>query len=184
VKILERAMNKLEKSNREHDIALARKGSDRAFSRLIEEELTYMYRISKSILQREADVEDAVQETVIKAWTQLRTLKDDRYFKTWLIRILINQCNEILRKQKRIVLTDEDISSFEEFIDSDERVALKDAINRLDNELRTVIILCYFEDLSYSEISYVLGIPEGTVKSRLSRAKNKLNNSLSDRIGG
>jgi len=177
-------MKRVEKSSREKDIALARKGDDRAFSRIIEEELVYMYRISNSILHREADVEDGVQETVIKAWRQLPTLKDDRYFKTWLIRILINQCNEILRKQKRIVLMDENPCASEEFADSSDRIALKDAINRLDNELRTVIILYYFEDLSYSEIAYVLGTPEGTVKSRLSRAKNKLNKALSDRIGG
>ena len=181
---MENAVNRLERSTREQDIALARKGDDRAFSRLIEEELLYMYRISKSILQHEADVEDAVQEAVIKAWTQLRSLKDNRYFKTWLIRILINQCNEILRKQKRIVLTNDNINFTEDYEDSSERMALKDAINRLDGEQRTVIILFYFEDLSYSEISYALGIPEGTVKSRLSRAKNKLNNLLSDRIGG
>lgn len=156
-------------------------GDQDAFSRLIEYNLNYMYRISKAILySNEADIEDAIQETIIKAWKHLHTLKNEDYFKTWLIRILINECKELLRKQKKVLLAANSVYTSENFIKNSEKIEIRDAINRLENDLRTIVILFYFEDLPHKEISYILEIPEGTVKSRLSRAKNKLSKLLKE----
>lgn len=162
------------------DIELARSGDQHAFSRLIEYYLKYMYRTSKAILYGEADAEDAIQETIIKAWTHLHKLENDDYFKTWLTRILVNECNNILRKRKKFHLTDQIFAVSENFAGSSERIELRDAINRLEEDLRTIVVLFYFEDLSQKEIAYIMKIPEGTVKSRLSRAKNKLSNLLEE----
>lgn len=164
----------------EKDIALSQKGDKQAFGRLIEGSLTYLYRISRSIVTNEADVEDCIQETIIKAWTNLPSLKELKYFKTWIIRILINQCNETLRKQKRLVLFPDTAMFSKSYEENNENSSLREAIARLEEDLKTVIILFYFEELTCSEISYALGIPEGTVKSRLSRAKKRLSISLKD----
>ncbi|MDZ5254545.1 sigma-70 family RNA polymerase sigma factor [Clostridium sp. LIBA-8841] len=70
------------------------------FELLIKENLTSMYRVAKGILKIEEDVEDAIQTTILIAFNKINTLKDERYFKTWLIRILINECNKIYKKNK------------------------------------------------------------------------------------
>lgn len=134
-----------------------------------------LYVTAKSILFAEADVEDAVQETIVKAFTNLHTLKKDRYAKTWLIRILINECYDQLRKGSR----------FKPLSESPEALLLEDrpspdysdlyqALSRLPEELRIPVVLYYINDLPVREVADIMEISEGAVQKRLARARGKL----------
>ncbi len=142
-----------------------------------------MYRISMSMLKNNADCEDAVQQTILTAYKKLNSLRHEEYFKTWITRILINECNKILNNRKRTaqlkVIESRSDDTFTH------RTELKEAIDSLSPKLRIVIVMKYSEGFSITEISRTLKIPEGTVKSRLSQAKDKLKKSLeeNDEIG-
>ena len=149
------------------------------FELLIKENLTSMYRVAKGILKVEEDIEDAIQTTILIAFNKINTLKDERYFKTWLIRILINECNKIYKKNKN---TPKELSSELYITENYENIDLYDSIKCLKEDLRVITILFYFEDMSYKDIEVALNIAEGTVKSRLFRAKEALYEILKDNI--
>lgn len=77
-------------------------GNKEAFTQLIGQYRNDLYKIGKAILGNDEDIADAMQETILKCWQKLDTLKKAEYFKTWLVRILINNCNEILRQREKI----------------------------------------------------------------------------------
>jgi RNA polymerase sigma-70 factor, ECF subfamily len=168
------------------DITLAQKGDKAAFERLIELNEVSLCRVGSSILSSDEDVKDAYQETILKAYKGIIYLKKGEFFKTWLMRIMINECNMILRDRKKTVYMDESaINNIEDgtnievsVIRSQQINELWKALNSLEDELRIVTVLYYFEDLLQHDIAEVLNIPYGTVKSRLSRAKDKLRKLL------
>lgn len=84
-------------------IKKAQKGDKQAFEELIMENIDYLYKIAYGILQNEDDISDAVSNTVLKTYEKIDTLKNAEYFKTWITKILINQCYDLLRKQQKIV---------------------------------------------------------------------------------
>ncbi|MBS6184614.1 MAG: sigma-70 family RNA polymerase sigma factor [Clostridium celatum] len=162
-------LNYKKKSN----IIKAKNGDNEAFLELINENKLNIYRVARGILSNEHDIEDAIQNTVIKAYEKINTLKKNEFFRTWLVRILINECNEIIRRNKRVVSINE--SNHEErYNDCYENIDLTKAINSLSEELRITTVLFYFEDMSIKDIASVLNIPNGTVRSRLSRARKIL----------
>ncbi|MBS5938227.1 sigma-70 family RNA polymerase sigma factor [Clostridium sp.] len=154
----------------------AKKGNGKAFTKLIEENIKSIYRVAKGILSSEDDIEDAIQNTILKAYSNIKTLRKEELFKTWLIKILINECNKIYNFNKKCISLDKVIE--EQYNDKYENLDLKIAVDSLPEELRLVIVLFYFEDLKISEVSEIIGIPEGTIKSRLSRAKTKISESI------
>jgi RNA polymerase sigma-70 factor, ECF subfamily len=154
-------------------VARAKSGNKEDFLALINENRLSIYRVAKGILSNQYDIEDAIQNTIIKAYEKINTLKNDNLFRTWIIRILINECNEIIRKNKRIISLDEGINH-ETYNDVYEDIDLTRAINLLCEELRIVTVLFYFEDMATKDIAVILEIPEGTVRSRLSRARQQL----------
>lgn len=133
-----------------------------------------LYYVSYSILANHADQEDAVQECIHKALLKRETLKQDAYLKTWLTRILINECHNILRKRKREVLSDELRIDTPPMADH----GLFDAISKLDERLRVPVVLHYMEGYTTKEIAAVLRTPESTIKSRLKRARELLKQIL------
>lgn len=132
-----------------------------------------LYHISKSILKNDCDCADAVQETIITAYSKLHSLREQRFFKTWLCRILINECYRICRANKRVVPL-EDYMEARFSSEQQNDMGLFDAIMELKTELRLVIVLHYIEGFKTMEMAEILKIPEGTVKSRLSRARAEL----------
>ena len=137
-----------------------------------------MYHIAKSILICESDCEDAVQEAVLKAFTKLSTLREEKYFKTWLIRILINECYRKKRNQKKYV-------PFEEYAVQQPACGsdysyLYQAVMKLKEPIRIVIVLHYIEGYSVDEVGKLLKIPAGTVKSRLYSGRALLKEELKD----
>lgn len=161
------------KAKKESNIDLMKKGNKEAFIKVIKEHEGTLYRVAKGILRSEEDTEDAIQNTIIKAYEKASTLKNEEYFKTWLIRILINESNLIIRKNKKLISVEE-IDNERYHIDSYENIDITRAIEGLNENLRIVTLLFYYEDISIKEIAKILLIPEGTVRSRLTRARKEL----------
>lgn len=162
------------------DVRLAKDGDKDAYERLIGSCKLSLYRVAKAILRDYQDIEDAFQETLIKAYRGMPHLKREDYFKSWIIRIMINECNSILRKKKTVGYI-EDFGSIP--LEADDRyknMEVQEIINSLEDELRVVTILYYYDDMPQREIARILHIPHGTVRSRLFRARQKLRNMIED----
>ncbi|MBQ3408024.1 MAG: sigma-70 family RNA polymerase sigma factor [Clostridia bacterium] len=157
-------------------VELAKNGDKQAFNDLIEENKFKIYKTAKSILGNEDDVCDAIQDSLIRAYKGIKNLHNNEFFSTWLIRIVINKCYDIYNKQKSRKIIDISEAKDEELkvYDNYDEIGINAIIKTLDEDLRTITIMFYYDDLSVKDISEVLKIPEGTVKSRLSRARTKL----------
>jgi len=163
-------------------VKLAKRGDKPAFDEIIRLCVPDMFRVAMSILSNKDDADDAVCETVVKAYENLHKLNDSKFFKTWIIRILINQSNTIYKKRNKIIYLYDTINEPEyedtyEFEDDE----LEKAVANLSLEFRTVITLYYYQDMKIKEIADVLQIPQGTVKWRLSKAKSILKEKLSEK---
>jgi RNA polymerase sigma-70 factor, ECF subfamily len=158
----------------DNDVELSKEGNKEAFSRIIRLNKISMYRVAKNILRNEQDIEDAIGDTILKAFMNIGTLKDCTRFKPWLLKILINQCYSHIRKGSRQVLVNELEESMGAYEENHQHFEIRQALASLEEDQRIVIVLFYYEDMSLKDISKTLNIPEGTVKSRLARAKAKL----------
>ena len=151
----------------------AKKHDKEAFVKLIEDNQASMYKAAIAILQNDEDAADAIQETILKCYEKLSTLKKDSYFKTWMIRILINNCNEMLRHKGRVFPTMEmEEGIFEEsgYVDCE----WKEILASLEEKYQVVMLLYYSKSLSVKEIAALLEISQNTVLTRLSRARKQL----------
>ncbi len=166
-------------------IELAKGGDKQAFSEIVEEVKIKLYKTGMSILKNDEDTCDAIQETLISAYKNLNTLKNDQYFSTWIIRIMINKCYDIIKNNKKIAYLNEKVQVEENtyYEMYSQKSELEWVINNIEEELKMVTVLYYYDDLPISEISQILNIPEGTVKSRLSRAREKIYDMLKERGG-
>lgn len=136
-----------------------------------------MYRVAYSYMQNEHDANDALQEMTYQCLKNIHKVQSPQYFKTWLVRIVINTCLMMKRQQKRIVVTD-DIG--EQPQQMEELFELNEVITKLPIEQQELIHLKYFKDLKNSEIATIQKIPEGTVKSRLHKTLKKLRHLLGE----
>lgn len=142
------------------------------FTELIQEYTQNLYRLAIGILHNRDDAEDAVAESVLKAYEKLHTLRNIESFRAWIMQITANEAKKIYSKNKRSAPTEDIEGYMPEFVD--ERHELWDIVMGLDVTYREVVILYFYEQLSIKEIGKILHIPEGTVKSRLYRAKQQL----------
>ncbi|MDR2600369.1 MAG: RNA polymerase sigma factor [Oscillospiraceae bacterium] len=144
-----------------------------AFTELIRLNKQSMYRIAKSYLRNDDDVADAIQDAILTCYEKLHSLRSPEHFKTWLIKILINKCNDIIKREKRLVSLDtiQEEGHHDIGLSNIEFMML---ISSLDESKRTVCVLRYGECLSVKEISEVLGISENAVKKRLERSREKM----------
>jgi RNA polymerase sigma-70 factor (ECF subfamily) len=160
-------------------VQLAKMGDKPAFDEVIRKCVPDMFRIAMSILKNKDDADDAVCETVVRAYESIHKLNDCSFFKTWVIRILINQANTAYKKRKKIVYlydTSQELQYDDVYdLGNDD---LSAAVANLNLEFRTVITLYYFQDMKIKEIANALQIPTGTVKWRLSKAKSILQKTL------
>ena len=132
-----------------------------------------LYKTAMSILKNDDDACDAIQETLLSSYKNFENLNNKQFFSTWITRILINKCYDIIKKNKKVVEINEKVKVEERgFYESyASESILENVLNKIDTDLRTVTVLFYYDELSVSEIAEILNIPEGTVKSRLSRAR-------------
>ncbi len=160
----------------------AKRGDKEAFNKLIIEIEIDLYKIAKMRLNSECDIEEAVQETIIQAYQNIKKLRANNYFKTWIIKILINKCNSIYKKNKKHISIENNILenyyTMEEENSIESNVEFELLIKDLDYKYRIVIILYYLEKYSNKEISQILNIPISTVKNRISRARQKIKKIL------
>jgi RNA polymerase sigma-70 factor (ECF subfamily) len=117
-----------------------------------------------------------VQEAILKGWKNLPTLKDRNFFRTWLTRITINTAINMARKRKPSVPLLAELPARD--FGCEERLDIRRAIESLDEKTRVCTVLFYFEDMPTAEIARATGMREGTVRSRLFRAREKLRNVL------
>ena len=133
------------------------------------------YRVAWAMLKNEADCLDAMQEALAKAWAARKTLRDDALFSTWLMRILINECNTILRKRKRHVLVSEpDLGGHTDDGASD----VQRLVDDLPEKLRLPFVLYHIEGYSIKETAKLLSTTSSTIKNRVFRARNILRSEL------
>ena len=149
-----------------------------AFDLLMRPQLQRMYRIAISMLENEEDAADAIQETVLRCWQKIGQLKNEEYFQTWLTRILINQCKDILKTRKKYVLVEE--MPEVEYEEAYETNDWKTILNHLDEKYRIVLELYYVEGFSTKEIAKLLHIKDVNVRSRMSRGRKQLEQYLQE----
>lgn len=168
-------------------IKKARKGDNEAFSELMKLYKEKLYKIAYAYLKDEQSSLDAVSETIYKAYMNIGKLKVPEYFNTWIIRILINTCKDMLKNTNKIIYIDEynkinedstNVSHTEFNIASN--IDLYNAIDNLNEKYKSVIILKYFEDMTITQMSEVLDFPEGTIKVYLRRAIEMLKIELGE----
>lgn len=136
-----------------------------------------LYRIARSYLNDDQEAEDAVQDALIKAWEKRKTLRDIHQFKPWMTQILSNRCKDILRKRKRwsFFPLEEDTVQVEM---PETENAVTEAMKKLKPELRIVMTLHYVDGYSIQEMAEALGIPTGTIKTRMRNARKQLSRTL------
>ena len=144
------------------------------FVKEIEAHSGMLYRVAYTILRNDDACKDALQDTALKAWEKRGTLKELRYFRTWITRILINTCYDTQRKRRRMV----SIEDVPEPQVAAPDISLAMALQSLPEKLRLPLVLCYAEGLTYAEIAQTLRLPMATVRGRIHRAKGELRKEL------
>jgi len=178
-------------------IKKSQKGDIKAFEELIRDYKKIAYNIALRVMKNKENAEDASQEALIKVYKNIKNFNQKSTFKVWLYRIVMNACIDLQRKNKHEVTS---LDSLKKGKDNDYKVEIEDTSkgpdaileSKLNNEIlykcidnlaedhKQIIILRDLQELSYREISDVLNCSEGTVKSRLSRARTKLKKNLLD----
>ncbi|MCL1828972.1 MAG: RNA polymerase sigma factor [Oscillospiraceae bacterium] len=155
---------------------LAAKGDDESFVALCDALKTVLFRTAKGILGDDRLALDAVSEAVYRAYKGIRRLRHPKYAATWFTRILINAAYDIYRTQKRETALDEvrETACLDDYDD----LEFKELISSLSPGLRKIISLKYYSEFTLEEISSILKIPVGTVKSRLNRALKQLRTEI------
>ena len=141
-----------------------------------------MFRAARAVLERDADAEDAVGEALLRAWRAWGKLRAPGSERAWLVKIAVNCAYEQYRKNGRVTPTD-DLEALAGAAPEEPAGDLWDAVGRLERDHRIVVTLFYYEDMPVADIARVLKIPQGTVKSRLSRARDRLRELLREEDG-
>lgn len=167
-------------------ICRAVRGDAEAFRQLVEAYQTPAYRLAARMCGPDS-AEDVTQEAFLAAWRALPEFRGDCRFSTWLYRLVSNAAIDCLRREKKhrdtgdvddLELPDGGPSPQEQAERSDTRDAVRRALDRLSPEHRQVLLLRFMQELDYGEIARALNVSEGTVKSRINRAKSKLREVL------
>ena len=177
----------------------ARKGDESAFEVLVTDNEKRIYNLCRRLTGNPEDAAELTQEAFLNAWRGLGRFQGESSFSTWLYRLASNACIDFLRKEKRrqnlsmtVSLDDDEEARQVEFPDerytperelerTEVRQAVAAGLERLTPEHRQVLVMREINGLSYAEIGAVLGLEEGTVKSRIARARNALRKVLTER---
>lgn len=167
-------------------IKKAKKGDKKAFGEIIIYYQNDLYKIARTRLNQNDDIEDAVQETIISAYQSLSRLINISKFKSWLITILINKCNEIHRKRQKYDNVSYDYIEGEKYLTQysnlDSNLEFDNLMNSLNTDEKTILVLYYGYGYKTKEISKILKINDNTVRTKMSRAKKKLEDDLKEGV--
>ena len=150
-------------------------GDADAFLELMEKNSLAMYKVARGILDNDEDAADAMQDTILTCFEKIHTLKNPEYFKTWMIRILINKCKDILRLGRRMVCVEElPEQETGSTVEAEANLEWKEALRGLDEKYRLIVVLFYADGLRTAEIGKLLQLPDSTVRTRLARGREQL----------
>lgn len=143
---------------------------------------TKLYKTGMAILKNDDDCVDAIQNALFSAYQNLEKLENEQYFATWMTRIMINKCYDIIKNNKKVIYLNEQMENRDDFYYDTykEESELERALNCIDQDLKVVAVLYYYDGFSIKEISQMCNIPEGTAKSRLARCRDKLYHLLKE----
>lgn len=168
-------------------IQKAQKGDVESFTKIIIEIENDLYKIAKTRITNESDIEDAIQETMIETYKSIKKLRDPKKLKKWVIKILINKCNRIYkRKYKKDFSLDE--YNLENQIISNSYTEVEADLNfyslikNLKYEERIILILYYMEQYTIKEIKEIIGMKENTITTHLYRARQKIKTNLKGEV--
>ncbi|MBT9153192.1 MAG: RNA polymerase sigma factor SigV [Firmicutes bacterium] len=169
--------------NVEQKVLMAKRGDQTAFTELILEKKSSLYRIAYSYTRNREDAFDVVSDAVYKAYLSLNKLNEPSQFYTWLTRILINCALNLRKANGRLVLIDKALSrETDAREDQDALIDLYQAIDTLGEPEKTIIILKYLEDMTIEQVAAVMNSPVGTIKTRLNRALQELRLELKEAV--
>ena len=150
------------------------------FARRVTDLQGSLYRVAASYLQGESDRLDAVSDAITRAWEKRHTLREEAYFRTWITRILIRECVNIQRRQRRSIPVAQTPETAQ---DEDERViALRAALERLPQRHRTMVVLHYMEGYDVRETARIMGTTKGAVCAGLARARDALRRMIGEEM--
>ena len=175
----------IDRKNELNEIKLIKesmKGNKESFGILIKNNKEYLYKMAFLYVKDEQDALEVIPETVYRAFLNIEKLKKAKFFNTWITRILINVSIDFLKKKGKNEMLDESTPIRKERceISTEEKLDLYNAIDLLNDNYKTVIIMMYFNDMKIKDISKVMEIPENTVKTYLRRAKQALGEVLKE----
>ncbi|ELU5587590.1 TPA: sigma-70 family RNA polymerase sigma factor [Clostridium perfringens] len=175
----------IDRKNELNEIRLIKesmKGNKESFGILIKKNKEYLYKMAFLYVKDEQDALEVIHETVYRAFLNIEKLKKAKFFNTWITRILINVSIDFLKKKGKNEMLDESTPIIKEKceISTEEKLDLYNAIDLLNDNYKTVIIMMYFNDMKIKDISKVMEIPENTVKTYLRRAKQALGEVLKE----
>lgn len=164
-------------------ILSAQNGDEEAFTKIIKLINDDLYKIARTRISNEADIADAVQETMIETYKSIKKLNDPNKFKKWVIKILINKCNRIYRRKYKndVSIDDYNLDSLKtnNINDAENKLSFYDIIKDLKYEERIIIVLYYMEEYTVKEIKEILKIKENTINTHLYRARQKIKLKIS-----
>lgn len=161
------------------------KGNDKAFIILMNQCKEQIYRTAFAYVKEEEMALDIVQEVVCRAYKSIESLKEPKFFNTWIMRIAINISTDFYNKKIKVVCMEQDelISKMEvKHDDNDERLFLMESLDNLEEKYKKIIILKYFDDLTFKDIAEILSMPESTVKTNLYKGLSILRNDMKKEI--
>ncbi|MDU3018663.1 sigma-70 family RNA polymerase sigma factor [Clostridium perfringens] len=175
----------IDRKNKLNEIKLIKesmKGNKESFGILIKNNKEYLYKMAFLYVKDEQDALEVIHETVYRAFLNIEKLKKAKFFNTWITRILINVSIDFLKKKGKNEMLDESTPIIKEKceISTEEKLDLYNAIDLLNDNYKTVIIMMYFNDMKIKDISKVMEIPENTVKTYLRRVKQALGEVLKE----
>lgn len=159
----------------------AKKGDSEAFQMLINKEKEKMYRMAYMYMRNEDDALEVFQESLYKALDSINTLKNNDFFSTWLIKILINTAIAALKKKQKMVPIDNQILNQmvnNDYIQIEEHIDLLQAMDKIEEKYKTVLLLRFYQDYTVKQIAIFLECPEGTVKTNIRRGLEILSTKL------
>ena len=159
------------------------KGDRQSFEKLMDIYFDRFCREANIRCKYEEDVKEIVQETIYKAYRNIRSLKEPQYFKTWLSRILINVANDYLRNKGMVDLELDETSYVKEVVIEDKieiKIDLYNAIDELEDKYKDAVILRYIDDLKIEDISKILDRPVNTIKTHLRKALKDMKKMLKE----
>lgn len=162
----------------------AKSGNKSAFTELIKFYEQDLYKIARARLSCKDDIFDAIQETTVTMYESIKNLSNISSFRSWMIKILINKCNDIYRKSVNSKIASYDIADLDNYtyqtIQFDSKLQFDYLMEKLDYDDRILAVLCYVEGYKPKEIAKLLKMNNNTVRSKLARIRLKLKEILEE----